>query len=49
MGAVGMGGSVWGLRIVGGAVKEGEGGNVAIYRENFSKEVGGVDEAGEED
>ncbi len=33
-----MGGSVWGLRIVlGGAVKEGEGDNVTIYREDFSK------------
>ncbi len=51
MGGVGMGGSVWGLRIVGGAVKEGEGGNVTIYREDFSEKVGvgGVDEAGEED
>jgi hypothetical protein len=39
---------VWGLRIVGGAMKEGKGGNVAIYRENFSEEVGGVNEAGEE-
>ncbi len=27
-----MGGSVWGLMIVSGAVKEGESGNVAIYR-----------------
>ena len=43
-----MGGSVWGLRIVGGAMKEGKGGNVAMYREDFSEEIGGVDEAGEE-
>ncbi len=42
-----MGGSVWGLRIVGGAVKEGEGGNVTVYREDFGKEVGRVDEAGD--
>jgi hypothetical protein len=41
------GGSVWGLKMVGGAVKEGEGGNVTVYREDFSKEIGGVDEAGE--
>jgi hypothetical protein len=38
-----------GLRIVGGAMKKGKGGNVAIYREDFSEEIGGVDEAGEED
>jgi hypothetical protein len=39
-----------GLRIiVGGAMKEGKGGNVAIYREEFSEEIGGVDEAGEKD
>jgi hypothetical protein len=43
-----MGGCVVGLRIVGGAMKEGKGGNVAIYRENVSEEIGGVDEAGEE-
>jgi hypothetical protein len=44
-----VGGCVWGLRVVGGAMKEGgKGGNVAIYREDFSEEVGGVDEAGEE-
>jgi hypothetical protein len=42
VGGVGMGGSVWGLRIVGGAVKEGEGGNVTIYREDFGEKVGGV-------
>jgi hypothetical protein len=30
-------------------VMEGDGGNVTIYREDFSEEVGGVDEAGEED
>ena len=42
-GGVGRGGSVWGLRIVGGAMKEGEGGNVAVYREDFGKEIGRVD------
>jgi hypothetical protein len=41
-------GCVLGLRIVGGAVKEGKGSYVAIYREDFSEEIGGVDEAGEE-
>ena len=35
-----------GLRIVGSAMKEGKGGNVAIDREDFSKKIGGVDEAG---
>ena len=30
-------------------MKEGEGGNVPIYREDFGEKVGGVDEAGEED
>ncbi len=44
-----MGGSVWGLRIVRGAVKEGEGGNVVVYKEDFSEEIGGGDEAGKED
>ncbi len=38
-----------GLRIVGGAMKEGKGGNMAIDREDFSEEIGGVDEAGEKD
>ncbi len=49
MGRVGRGGSVWGLGIVivGGAVKEGESGNVTVYREDFSKEIGRVDETGE--
>ncbi len=42
-----MGGSVWGLGIVVGAVKEGGGGNVTVYREDFVKEVGQVDEAGD--
>ncbi len=46
MGRVGRGSSVWGLGIVGGVVKEGEGGNVTVYREDFSKEIGRVDEAG---
>ena len=38
-----------GLRIVGSAMKEGKGGNVAIDREDFREEIGGVDEAGEKD
>ena len=47
LGGVGLDGSVWGWRIVGGDVKEGEGGNVTVYREDFGKEVGRVDEAGD--
>ena len=39
----GIGDGVW------GAVKEGEGGKVTIDGENFSEEIGGVDEAGKED
>ena len=35
-----------GLRIVGVAMKEGEGSNVTVYREDLGKEVGRVDEAG---
>ena len=31
------------MRIVGGAMKEGEGSNVAVYREDFGEEVGRVD------
>ena len=38
-----------GLRIVGGAVKEGKGGDVAVDRKDFGEEVGGVYQAGEED
>ncbi len=38
-----------GLGIVGGAMKEGKGGNVAIDREDFSEKIGGIDEAGEKD
>ena len=34
-----MGVCVWSLRIVGGAMKEGKGGNVAIYRADFSEEI----------
>ncbi len=34
---------MWGLRTVGGAMKEGEGSNVVVYREDFGKEVGRVD------
>ena len=44
MGGVG----VWGLRMIGGAVKEGEGGYVAVYGEDLGEEIGGVDQAGEE-
>ena len=40
---------VWRLRTIGGAVKEGEGCKVAVDGEDFSEEVGGVDEAGKED
>ena len=42
MGGGGIGDGVW------GAVKEGEGCKVTIDGENFSKEIGGVDEAGKE-
>jgi hypothetical protein len=42
-------GGVWGLRMVGGAVKEGEGGYVAVDGKDFGEEIGGVDQAGEED
>ena len=48
-GGVGVEVCVLGFRIVGGAMKEGKGGNMAIDREDFSEEIGGVDEAGEED
>ena len=48
-GGVGVEVCVLGLRIVGSAMKEGKGGNVAIDREDFSEEIGGVDEAGEKD
>ena len=43
VGGGGLGDGVW------GAVKEGEGCKVTIDGENFSKEIGGVDEAGKED
>ncbi len=33
---------MWGLRIVGCVVKEGEGGNVTTYREGFSKKSEGL-------
>ncbi len=35
--------------IIGGAVKEGEGGYVAVDGKDFDKEIGGVDQAGEKD
>ncbi len=35
---VGVGGSVWGFRIVGGTVKEGKGDNVAVDRKDFGEE-----------
>ena len=44
-----MGVGVWGLRMIGGAVKEGKGGYVAVDGKDLGEEVGGVDEAGEED
>ena len=44
-----MGVGVWRLRVVGGAVKEGKGGYVAVDGKDLGEEVGGVDEAGEED
>ena len=47
VGVVGV--SVWRLRVVGGAVKEGKGGYVAVDGEDLGEEVGGVDKAGEED
>ncbi len=49
VGGVGVGVGVLDLRIVGGAMKEGKGGNVAIDREDLSEKIGGVDEAGEKD
>ena len=48
-GGVGLGVGVLGLRIVGGAVKEGKGGYVAVDGKDLGEKVGGVDEAGEED
>ncbi len=48
-GGVGLDVGVLGLRIVGGAVKEGKGGDVAVDGKDFGEEVGGVDQAGEED
>ena len=48
-GGVGVGVGAWGLRVVGGAVKEGKGGYVAVDGKDLGEEVGGVDEAGEED
>ncbi len=44
-----MGGCGWGLRKIGGAVKVGEGGYMAVDGKNFGEEIGGVDSAGEED
>jgi hypothetical protein len=48
-GRIGVGGGVWGLRVVGGAVKEGEDGYVAVDGKDLGEEIGGVDRAGEED
>ena len=42
MGGGGMGNGVW------GAVEEGEGSKVTVDGKYFSKEIGGVDEAGKE-
>ena len=47
-GVVGWGGGSIGDGVW-GAVKEGEGSKVTVYREDFGEEVGGVDEAGKED
>ena len=44
-----MGVGVWGLRMIGSAVKEGKGGYVVVDGKDFGEEVGGADEAGEED
>ncbi len=43
VGSGGIGNRVW------GAVKEGEGCKVTVHGEEFSEEIGGVDEAGKED
>ena len=48
-GGFGVGWGVWRLRVVGGAVKEGKGGYVAVDGKDLGEKVGGVDEAGEED
>jgi hypothetical protein len=48
-GGVGVDGGVWGLRMVGGAIKEGEGGYVAVDGKDFGEEIGGFYQAGEED
>jgi hypothetical protein len=40
---------MWGLRMIGGAVKEREGGNEMVDGKDFGEEVGGVNEAGKED
>ena len=44
-----MGVGVWRLRMIGGAVKEGKGGYMAVDGKDLGEEVGGVDEAREED
>ncbi len=43
-----MGVGVWRLRMIGGAVKEGKGGYMAVDGKDLGEEVGGVDEAREE-
>ena len=45
-GGVGVGVGVWRLRAVGGAMKEGKRGYVAVDGKDLGEEVGGVDEAG---
>ncbi len=45
----GDGGKVWGLKMIGGAVEEREGGDMMVYRQDFSEEVCGVDKARKED
>ena len=42
-GGVGLGVGVLGLRIVGGIVKEGKGGDVAVDGKDLGEEVGWVD------
>ncbi len=44
-----MGVGVWRLRMIGGVVKEGKGSYVAVDGKDLGEEVGGVDEAREED
>ncbi len=52
MGCDGEGGggkNVWGLMVIGGAVKERECCYVAVDGKEFVEEIGGIDEAGKDD